>query len=556
MALVTTGEFDGAIVDTRTVGRPVGDTNSSAVFLSDLPKNFHGGDEALHFALGELFGQYGKIKKIELYMDEGILETQDFKGEALVVFHKTKKTGSRDKGDPVYESCTDMDGKYRILGKRGWRIRCEAAAWQKEGYDVKKKAKVFPCVEISNLWEYDPSQPMSHFAEMQEAIRRHAEEHIENPFVKVEPSAGTATIWCKGAQDAMKFASMMHKSFFLGRKITSSLCRKEKPIEATMRKIDVGELTMKLPTKVWDGTGPIPGLETLESLAPAGPIAEVFSAVPEAKQEAPEEPAGPVMGPQGPPPALKRGSKVRVCNLVNKPENNGKIAEVVSFVEDLDKYQVSLGGRLVKLKRENLELVEEPAPANKPKKARALPAEEKEEDADAAEDEASTAFEAAAKWASGDVRHGPVSVHDPKVDGFLATVCVDPSLLPTREVPEDPEEVEARARRERSRSRGRRQEERIAAVKARLEAEGGSRPSWVVPSPEELAAQAAAKAGSGGAASAVAKAPLKEPEESREELMKFSVGKLKELLREFGKSARGCLEKRDFVDRLKPAPKE
>mmetsp|Transcript_13360 Transcript_13360/g.30497 ORF Transcript_13360/g.30497 Transcript_13360/m.30497 type:complete len:131 (-) Transcript_13360:5-397(-) len=118
---------NGILVDSKAVGRPVGDTSSSAVFLTDLPKNFQGGDEALHFALGELFGQYGKIKKIELYMEKGILETENFKGEALVVYHKTKKTGSHDKGDPVYEACTDMDGRFRILGHRNWRGRCEAA---------------------------------------------------------------------------------------------------------------------------------------------------------------------------------------------------------------------------------------------------------------------------------------------------------------------------------------------------------------------------------------------------------------------------------------------
>ncbi|CAJ1347215.1 unnamed protein product [Effrenium voratum] len=88
----------GILVDASSVGRPVGDTSSSAVFVSELPKNFQGGDEALHFALGDLFGQYGKIKKIELYMDQGILETEDFKGEALVVYHTGKFTGTHDKG--------------------------------------------------------------------------------------------------------------------------------------------------------------------------------------------------------------------------------------------------------------------------------------------------------------------------------------------------------------------------------------------------------------------------------------------------------------------------
>merc|ERR1719401_46289 len=114
MALVDTkNPGEGILVDARSVARPVGDTSSGAVYVTDLPKNFHGGDEALHFALGELFGQYGKIKKIELYMEEGILETQNFKGDALVVYHPNKFTGTHDKGDAVYDACTDMDGKFR-----------------------------------------------------------------------------------------------------------------------------------------------------------------------------------------------------------------------------------------------------------------------------------------------------------------------------------------------------------------------------------------------------------------------------------------------------------
>lgn len=90
---------------------------------------------------------------------------------------------------------------------------------------------------------------------------------------------------------------------------------------------------------------------------------------------------------------------------------------------------------------------------------------------------------------------------------------------------------------------------RADAVKARLAADKGSRPKWIVTAgPEDAGAQT-----SGGQAAA---APLpKEPEQSRDELMKMSISQLKELLREFGKSARGCLEKRDFVDRLKPLKK-
>ncbi|CAE7839667.1 unnamed protein product [Symbiodinium microadriaticum] len=185
MALVDPSNPGGGIlVDASAVGRPIGDTSSSAVFVNELPKNFQGGDEALHFALGQLFGQYGKIKKIELYMEEGILETQNFKGEALVVYHTSKFTGTHDAGDPVYEACRDMDGRVRVLGHRNWRIRCEAAVWQKEGFNVKDRAKKFPCVEIGNLWEYTSSTPMSWFMDIQEVIRKHVGEHIKEPFVK------------------------------------------------------------------------------------------------------------------------------------------------------------------------------------------------------------------------------------------------------------------------------------------------------------------------------------------------------------------------------------
>merc|ERR1712194_409996 len=211
-------------------------------------------------------------------------------------------------------------------------------------------------------------------------------------------------------------------------------------------------------------------------------------------------------------------------------------------------------GRTVKVKIDNLAPIEaEPAP-----KKRRRPAAEVEEiigpmneisddDADAAENEAAETLAAAQNMAAGNVRHGPEPVHDFLKDGFLPTVCVDPDLLPKR-VEEEPEETEGQ-KRDRSRSRARRQEERITAAAARLKADTGSRPAWCVPSPEELV-RLAAKAGTPVAGSAL----QKEPPESREELIKLSVGKLKELLKEYGKTARGCLEKRDFVDRLKPAP--
>jgi len=92
-------------------------------------------------------------------------------------------------------------------------------------------------VEIANLWEYTASTPMSWFIEIQDVIRKHASEHIKEPFVKVEPSEGLATIWCKGAQDAMKLAALMQKSYFMGRKVVASLCRKEKPVAEALPKV-------------------------------------------------------------------------------------------------------------------------------------------------------------------------------------------------------------------------------------------------------------------------------------------------------------------------------
>jgi len=480
----------------------------------------------LHFALGELFGQYGKIKKIELYMEKGILETENFKGEALVVYHKTKKTGSHDKGDPVYEACTDMDGRFRILGHRNWRVRCEAAKFEKEGYDVKDRAKLFPCVELTNLWEYNPALPMSWFMQMQEEIRKHAETNITSPFVKVEPSEGSAMIWCKGAQDAMKFASLMQKSYFMGRKIVASLCRKPKPAVEHMPKLPVGELTLRLPAA---GSADAEAKASVEQ-APPEPAAEATVATAAA------------------PPAflLREGCKAVLRGLVAKPENNGKRAEIERFLPEVNKYQVRLeDGRVVRLKPENLEAIAEIAPGSN-----AAMEVEADSDAEKAEEEASSAalatLEAAQAMAEGKVRHGPEPVSDPNVDGFTATVCVDPSLLKKKE-----SEEEAPKRRESSRSRERRQQDRIAAVQARLAADKGPRPSWCVPAPGEAGAKATATGGATGAGGSI----RKEPEESREELMKMPVSKLKEMLKEFGKGARGCIEKRDFVDRLKPAPK-
>eukprot|EP00930_Biecheleria_cincta_P008031 TRINITY_DN109367_c0_g1_i1.p1 TRINITY_DN109367_c0_g1~~TRINITY_DN109367_c0_g1_i1.p1 ORF type:complete len:553 (-),score=123.93 TRINITY_DN109367_c0_g1_i1:47-1669(-) len=538
MALVSKSDpGNGILVDVNSVGRPIGDTSSGAVYVSDLPKNFQGGEEALHFALGEIFAHYGKIKKIELYMEKGILETQNFKGEALVVYHPCKLTGTHDEGDPVYDACKDLDGKYRVLGYRNWRFKVEPAAWQKEGFNVKERAKKFPCVEIANLWDYNGSQPLSWFAEVQDAIRNHANEHIKDAFVKVDPSEGTAVIWCKGAQDAMKFASIMQKSYFMGRKVTASLCRKERPISTDMPKIAGASAARSAAKAAESALGQLaPGKLSPELAAQIRKQAEEQAAAAEEAAKAAaaraEEPSGPVAGPSF---MLREGCKIVLKGLVSKPENNGRRAIIVSFVDDVQKYQVRLDdGRFVKVKPENVE----PVPDAQPKKVPQALQEEADDEEDEEEDSTANAQVMAGVMARGDAPHGPEKMN---ADQLEATVCVDPSLLPKREGDEEEDEA---SKRERSRSRERRRQEQIEAMKARVEAnkKEGKRCGWVVSGPPPPAGQ------DGTSASAA----LKEPDESREELMKMSVSKLKELLMKFGKTARGCLEKKDFVDRLKP----
>ena len=107
--------------------------------LPIYPLAWHGGQASLQFALGELFSNFGKIKEIKVYIEKDAndigglgcqksvadtaFEEGNLTGNALVVYHKTKHTGSHDKGDPVYDACTELDGKVRVLGKRHWRIR-------------------------------------------------------------------------------------------------------------------------------------------------------------------------------------------------------------------------------------------------------------------------------------------------------------------------------------------------------------------------------------------------------------------------------------------------
>lgn len=493
--------------------------------MEDLPKNFRGGDEALHFALGELFGAFGKIKKIELYMTKGQMDVEDFKGEALVVFHPNKHTGTHEKGDAAYDACSQCDGKYCLLGQRHWRIRCEPAKWQKEGYNVKDKERVLPCVELSNLWDFDPSMPLAYYSQVQEEIRLHAAEHVESPFVKVEPSLGQATVWTKGAQDAMRLASVLHKSLFGGRRVVAALCRKPKPmVEDEYEK----------------------SLKTLKAIA-AGKMArrdaEAASQSTAALARSYEKDIQAATGAQ--PFRLKQGTRVKLKDLVAKSENNGKTGDVVKFLADLQKYQVKLDfDKTVKVRAENLEILDEMTTAEAAVSCEHVSALREE-----AASEALKAHEAAAKMA--EVLRKPKAIADVDPDAvFVPTVCVDPALLPKRKGEEEEEAQAAEARveerrRMRSRSRERILQERLEAANARLAADTGPRPKWLVTSPSDMDISQTPPAG--------VDAPKRQPPETREELLKMSVAKLKALLTEYGKTARGCLEKKDFVDRLKPA---
>ncbi|CAE8585623.1 unnamed protein product, partial [Polarella glacialis] len=353
----------------------------------------------------------------------------------------------------------------------------------------------------------------------------------------VEPSLGMATIWCKGAQDAMKFAALMQKSYFMGRKITASLCRKEKPAVESLPKVPKTGLSMKLPELSMktpeEFAAATPGLIAPELAAAIRAQAAAADAAERAANAPAVEEEAPVM--MGPTFLLREGSKVFLKGLQSKPENNGRKAIVVSFVDDIMKYQVRLDdGRFVKVKPENLEAVHDAPPKSVP--AVLKEDSESDDEADGEEGASMMAAAMAKEMAEGNVAHGPPK-SDPNVDGFTATVCIDPSWLPKKEGEAEEEPV-----RERSRSRETRRKDHIAAVQARIAAEKGPRPSWVVSGP----APGTAAAGGGSEVK-------KEPAESREELLKMSVGNLKALLVKFGKSARGCLEKKDFVDRLKPA---
>lgn len=602
--IVKAGIDESALVDVNTIGRPVGDTKSSAVWLTDLPERFFGGQSSLSFCLGELFSTFGKIHKLTVHISDDGEET--LLGTALIAFHKSKHTGSHDKGDPVYDACTELDGRVRVLGKRNVRIRCEAAKFEKEGYDVKSRAKTFPCVEISNLWEYDSSRAIGWYMDIQDAIRKHVSEHCTNPFVKVNPHDGTAVIWPKGAQEAMQLGRMMNHSHFMGRKVAATLCRKERPVMQELSRKQAATMSEKLGQTlsaeeaaaavpaVLGGDGSVPsavakrkpqfmfqvpeGATPGKTLAVRGPSGAMLSVtvppgvspgqmvaieLPEEEGSAPGAPAPPAASLEfsmtddsavaGPTFILGDESIVFLQGLTSKPENNGRRGVVVQYLEDVKKYQVKLegDGRVVKLKPENVR----PAAGAGPSKGPGLTEEDEqvseakaEAELDAEMADVQAAAEAAKNWAIGKVQHGPALEFDPNVDGFQATVCVDPSLLPKRENQEE-EEEDPKPPRDRSRSRQRRMEERIAAAKERMEkaAAAGGRPKWVMTglAPDSAAAASVAEAA----------ALKKEPEESREELAKLSVAKLKALLKEFGKSAVGCLEKRDFVDRLKPAPK-
>lgn len=441
-------------------------------------------------------------------------------------------------------------------------MKCEAAVWQKEGYDVTKQEKLVPCVEMENLWEYDPQQPIGYYMGLQNVIRDHALESHESVFCKVDPMAGTAIVWFKGAKDAMSFASKMHKSYFMGRKVAAALTRKAKPKtddwngikdfaktnnavdDAIERARKAGTFTL-FPdlNKLKQPPPPPPDGSREASEAMAAAFAEDIAAVTDEEGEEPKE-----KKPKAQPFRLKQGTRVVLKDLTARPESNGTKGEVLKWLSDIQKYQVQLDfGSKVKIKIENLEVLDEASSFEQIFTCEHKAAQREDQAADA------MAASLAAKFMAEKLQK-PKAIVDATAADFEATVCVDAALLrktveEERRLQEEEEKAAEARRRQRSRSRSRIQRERLEAAQARL-AEGGSTKSkWVLSSPADVAA--AAKLVGGQAASE----KPREPEESREELMKMSVSKLKTLLVEFGKTARGCIEKRDFVDRLKPPPK-
>eukprot|EP00913_Durusdinium_trenchii_P028749 g26962.t1 len=137
----------------------------------------------------------------------------------------------------------------------------------------------------------------------------------------------------------MKLASLMQKSYFMGRKVIASLCRKEKPVSEALPQVP-RHLSMKR-------TSETSLLEQVES-----------------------------QDMQSWQQFLNVGKQAAIKPGKLDPENNGKRANIVRYLEDQQKYQVSLEGRFVKLKPENVEAVEEPLPKRLPK---ALEEEEEEE---------------------------------------------------------------------------------------------------------------------------------------------------------------------------------
>eukprot|EP00439_Symbiodinium_sp_Y106_P083197 s2009_g23.t1 len=333
--------------------------------------------------------------------------------------------------------------------------------------------------------------------------------------------------WCRSA-DAMKLASLMQKSYFMGRKVVASLCRKAKPVSELLPKVQ--HLSFKTPSnaKALNEAAIAPGKLAPEVAAAIRKQADELAKAASPKEESGETSEGPAAMEApvaGPSFLLREGCAVVLKGLVSKPENNGKRATIIRYVDDQQKYQVSLEGRFVKLKPENVEVVEDVAPKRIPKALE----EDEDEDGDEQEVEA-TAQAVANEMAAVGLKPADAATQE----DFTATVCVDPALLPKKEQ----EDVEKERGRSRSRERWRQEKgDAIAARVAASKAEG-KRCGWVVSGPPpEVSTKAKVQ---------------EEPEESREDLMKMSVSDLKKLLVKFGRTARGCIEKKDFVDRLKP----
>merc|ERR1719460_428242 len=158
---------------------------------------------------------------------------------------------------------------------------------------------------------------------------------------------GMCVIWFKGAQDAMKFATLMHKSRFLGRKVQASLCRRAKPKTDDWNGVkDFTKATSAQDEKIEKAraAGTFTLFPDLEKLKEAPPPPPDFVEMAEREERAAlaayyeediaENASDEEEGDAEPKPKvqkfrLKQGTRVRLKDLESKPENNGKTGDVL-----------------------------------------------------------------------------------------------------------------------------------------------------------------------------------------------------------------------------------